>query len=123
MDRKNRQNLAFSLVISAISLLFALATQPSPRKKSTPWLGFAAVIAALFGLFVIKNPDALIEYREKKAAEEDENGELFDESELEDLGAVVNAELSNPGDGDTPGTPRINIEIPRDDEACEADFS
>lgn len=121
MNKKYRQNLAFSLVISAISLLFALATQPSPRKKTTPWLSFLAVVAAIFGLFVIKNPD----FTEKKlcrCAGEDEE-ELFDEEELASVGAAVNAELSNSGDADDLGVTRIHIEIPRDEEASEADFS
>ncbi len=119
MDKKNRQNLAFSLVLSAVSVLFALATQPAPRKKTTPWISFLAVVGAVLGLLAIKYPD--LPERKKVAAGAEE--ELFDEEELANVGAVMNAELSNAGDGDDTGLNRINIEIPRDEEASEDDFS
>ena len=47
--------------------------------------------------------------------------EFFDEDELDDISTAMGAELSH-SDEEGDGMPRINRDIPRDEEASEADF-
>ncbi len=118
MNKKFKQTLGVSLIASAITLLFSLAAFSDSKKKTSPFMGFLAVIGGFLGLFLVKEKLPL---PQKRTA--GEPVELFDESDLDDIDALVNAELSHTNDGEDSGAPRLNIEIPRDDEASEADFT
>ena len=119
MNRKFKQTLGISLIASAVTLLLSLPAFSDSKKKASPLMGFLAVIGGFLGLFLVK--DAKLPCLKKET--EEQPTELFEEKDLEDIGAVMNAELFHTNDGEDSGAPRLDIEIPRDDEASEADFA
>ena len=120
MDNKQKKVLGISLIVSAITMLFTLLIAPSKSKKTSRFLGVLAFLEGLAGLFVATEEPRRLR-REHRAEVLTEDGELFDEDEADDAVSVIHAELSHTHEGEG-GAPRLHIEVPCDEDACEEDF-
>lgn len=120
MDNKQKKLLGLSLIVSAITMLFTLLIAPGKSKKTSRFLSVLALIEGLAGLFVATE-EPRRQLRDRRAETELDDSELFDEDEADDAVSVIHAELSRTQEGED-ATPRLNREIPCDEDATEADF-
>lgn len=119
LDQKQRHIVGISLVFSAISLMLSFIVLCFKKKSLLSAILALAAAEGIVGLSMIKD----IELPKKEAAEdEEEPSELFDDEELAYAESVIDAELSQRNDTEAPAAPNAKREIPKDDEASEADF-
>lgn len=117
MNKKNKQILGTSLLLSGFAVLATMMFVPSKDKKTSRVLSFIALISGVVGFLLTSNlPKRFFKTKERVA----DDGELFEEEDLDDTISVIHAELSDTEDGEA--TPKLNIEIPCDEEATEEDF-
>ena len=120
LSRRIKENLGISMLISAISLVFTFLVLAA-RKKSLlqAMLVFAAAEGTVGALLVMER-ERQKEKAEAAAAEEPE--ELFDEEESREAELRVRSVLGGQRDDEYEDTPAVRREIPRDEDATEADF-
>ena len=109
---KNKKLIGFSLVVSAFTMILTLFVAPSSDKKTSRFLSAIALIGGLIGAAMACEHACC--RLSKKQIELDEDDELFDE-EIDDTVSVIHADHMDDTDG-------LHAEIPRDEEATEADF-
>ena len=124
MQKRTKFMIGVSLVVSAITTTVAFIALCI--KKKNAWQALLAIAATegLVGLALIEDkiPERITINRPKKVNVE-ETEEMFDDEDIDEALSTINAELSHTNDDEGANTsPRINTEIPRDDEASEADF-
>ena len=119
LDKKQRHIIGISLVFSAISLMISFIVLCFKKKSLLSAVLALAAVEGIVGLSMVKD----IELPKKKTEEdEEEPSELFEDEDLAYAEAVIDAELSQRNDGEAPAAPNAKREIPKDDEASEADF-
>ena len=120
LSRRIKENLGISMLISAISLVFTFLVL-AVRKKSLlqAMLVFAAAEGTVGALLVMER-ERQKEKAQAAAAEEPE--ELFDEEESREAELRVRSVLGGQRDDEYEDTPAVRREIPRDEDATEADF-
>ena len=120
LTKRIKENLGISMLISAISLVFTFLVL-AVRKKSLlqAMLVFAAAEGTVGALLVMERE----RQKEKaEAAANEEPEELFDEEESREAELRVRSVLGGQRDDEYEDTPAVRREIPRDEEATEADF-
>ena len=120
LTKRIKENLGISMLISAISLVFTFLVL-AVRKKSLlqAMLVFAAAEGAV-GALLVTERERKKEQAQAAAAEEPE--ELFDEEESREAELRVRSVLGGQRDDEYEDTPAVRREIPRDEDATEADF-
>ena len=123
MNRRTKFTIGVSLVVSAATT--AAAFVALSIKKKSPWQALLAITATegLVGLALMQDklPTISTITKPTKIDLDMTDVEFFGEDDLDDISTAMGAELSHTDDeGD--GMPRINRDIPRDEEASEADF-
>ena len=116
MNKRTRLFVGIALIVSAITTLFTFISLCFKKKGMLAALATLAAAEGVIGLALIEDNKG----RRKKRAVADE--ELFDGDALEFAEATVDAELSDIDD-ENPSAPRIDFEIPKDEDACEDDFT
>ena len=123
MQKRTKFMIGVSLVVSAITTTITFIALCI--KKKNAWQALLAIAATegLVGLALIEDkiPERITINRAKKIKIE-EPEEIFDDEDIDEALSTINAELSHTNDGEGTSAPRINNEIPRDEEASEADF-
>ena len=120
LTKRIKENLGISMLISAISLVFTFLVL-AVRKKSLlqAMLVFAAAEGTVGALLVMERE----RQKEKaEAAANEEPEELFDEEESREAELRVRSVLGGQRDDEYEDTPAVRREIPRDEDATEADF-
>lgn len=120
LSKRIKENLGISMLISAISLVFTFLVL-AVRKKSLlqAMLVFAAAEGTVGALLVMER-ERQKEKAQAAAAEEPE--ELFDEEESREAELRVRSVLGGQRDDEYEDMPAVRREIPRDEDATEADF-
>ena len=118
LDKKQRHIIGISLVFSAISLMLSFIVLCFKKKSLLSAVLALAAAEGIVGLSMIKD----MELPKKEDDEEEEPSELFEDEDLADAEAIIDAELSQRNDGEAPVPPNAKREIPKYDEASEADF-
>ena len=117
MQKRTKFMIGISLVVSAITTMITFIALCI--KKKNAWEAILAIAAAegLVGLALMEDKiPAKISINRPKKVKAEEPEEMFDDEDL----SSINAELA---DDDQPAsTPKLDTEIPRDDEASDADF-
>lgn len=111
LTKQIKESLGLSMLISATTL--AAASAVLPTKKRGVLLGIAALESAC-GAYL------LAERRMRRVREEVCEDELFDEVECREAERRMRGVLGSRHSDDA--APRVLREIPRDEEATEADF-
>jgi len=120
LSQRLKENLGISMLISAISLVFTFLVL-AMRKKSLlqAMLVFAAAEGTV-GALLVTERERKKERAEAAAKEEPE--ELFDEEESREAELRVRSVLGGQRDDEYEDVPAVRREIPRDEDATEADF-
>ena len=127
MKKRTRHIIGLSVLASAFATLITFVVLLA--KKKNAWKAFLAITAVegVVGLALLYDeilPRLPLKKKEKTETEDGEEAEeLFDEEDVDQARSAIDAELSHNGDDDAANAdPRIDNEIPRDDEASEEDF-
>ena len=120
LSQRIKDNLGISMLISAISLVFTFLVLVV-RKKSLlqAMLVFAAAEGTVGALLVLERER---KKEQAEAAANEEPEELFDEEESREAELRVRSVLGGQRDDEYEDTPAVRREIPRDEDATEADF-
>ncbi len=120
LSQRIKENLGISMLISAISLVFTFLVL-AVRKKSLlqAMLVFAAAEGTVGALLVLERER---KKEQAEAAANEEPEELFDEEESREAELRVRSVLGGQRDDEYEDTPAVRREIPRDEDATEADF-
>ncbi len=120
LSQRIKDNLGISMLISAISLVFTFLVL-AVRKKSLlqAMLVFAAAEGTVGALLVLERER---KKEQAEAAANEEPEELFDEEESREAELRVRSVLGGQRDDEYEDTPAVRREIPRDEDATEADF-
>lgn len=120
LSQRIKENLGISMLISAISLVFTFLVL-AVRKKSLlqAMLVFAAAEGTVGALLVMERER---KKEQAEAAANEEPEELFDEEESREAELRVRSVLGGQRDDEYEDTPAVRREIPRDEDATEADF-
>ena len=122
LTRKQKDVIGLSMLISAI-LLTVTFLVVAIRKRSI-WAALAAVLAAegVVGYWLLAEPKTrkLRKRRCQRALIPLDDEELFDEEECLEADARIRKVLGGKHGGEA--APRVLREIPRDEDATEADF-
>ena len=120
LTQRIKENLGISMLISAISLVFTFLVLAA-RKKSLlqAMLVFAAAEGTVGALLVLERER---KKEQAEAAANEEPEELFDEEESREAELRVRSVLGGQRDDEYEDTPAVRREIPRDEDATEADF-
>ena len=130
MKPKTKLIIGISLLASAVATTITFIALLV--KKKSAWKAFLAltVVEGVAGIVFLQDrifPQ--LPFNKKKAEKEEEDDseeeveELFDEEDVDQARSTLNAELAHTGDDESANAaPRLNNEVPRDDEASEEDF-
>ncbi len=120
MNRRTKFMIGISLIVSAITTTFAFLSLCLKKKSAWKAILALATVESLVGFALIE--DKIPQVKIGKARKLTEPEEIFDESELDDVISAIDADLSVSSDDESIDAPHIHNDIPRDDEASEADF-
>ena len=113
LSRRQKENIGFSMLISAIGLVITFITLACRKRSIFAAFAAMAVAEGALGYLLLTDPDPR---KSKKHGEE----ELFTEEECREADAHIRQMLRGKQDGEA--TRKILKEIPRDEDATEADF-
>lgn len=121
-SKRMKEVLGLSLLISAISLTITFIVQ-AIRKKSI-WQALLAIAAAegAVGSALLLTRTHVANCADVAESKEDDGEELFDEEESEEAELRIRSVLGGKYDGEPAVAPSARREIPRDEDATEADF-
>ena len=126
LTRRNKEIVGISMLISAVSLLFTFISLACRKRSALTALAMlmaaegAAGAALLVEEPVRRKRAARRAVKEAEEAELDGVEELFSEEEADEAAAHIRGELG--GKEEESDGPRALREIPRDEDATEADF-
>ena len=123
LTRRQKEAIGFSMLISALVMMVSFLVLAF-RKRSI-WAALLAIAAAegVAGYLLLTDPKPAKPRHGKRRAivALDDDEELFDETECREADAHIRQVLGGTRRGGE-AAPRMLREIPRDEEATEADF-
>ncbi|MBQ3483865.1 MAG: hypothetical protein IJA78_06825 [Clostridia bacterium] len=126
LTRKNKEIVGISMLISAVSLLFTFITLACRKRSALTALAMLMAAEGAAGAALLVEEPVRRKRAARRAAKEadeaaiDEVEELFSEDEADEADARIRGVLSDKEE-ESEG-PRSLREIPRDEDATEADF-
>ena len=126
LTRRNKEIVGISMLISAVSLLFTFIVLTCRKRSALTALAMLMAAEGAAGAALLVEEPVRRKRAARRAAKEaeeleiDEVEELFSEEEADEAAAHIRGELGSK-DEET-DSPRALREIPRDEDASEADF-
>ncbi|MBQ7294108.1 MAG: hypothetical protein IJW79_10265 [Clostridia bacterium] len=117
MNKRTKLFIGIALIVSAITTLFTFISLCFKKKSAIAALAALAAAEGLVGLALIEDNKG--RFRKKSVATD---AELFEGDAVEFAEATVGAELSDLDDENS-SAPRIDFEVPKDEDASEDDFT
>ena len=118
MTKRTRQTLGLSLLVSAFTLSVLFIVSCIKKKSILSAILALAALEGGAGAYLLMADD-----KKKKAIRRSFESEWFDGDEADLADRVMKAELGLGEEEGMTHAPRLHREIPRDEEACEADFA
>ncbi len=122
LNKQQKHIAGISLIFSAVTLVFSFIILCFKKKNLLGAILALAAAEGVVGLALVKDMELPLKKKPAEDDDEEEPVELFDDEELAYAESVIDAELSQRNDGETPTCPNAKRVIPTDDEASEADF-
>ena len=119
LTRRQKETIGFSMLFSAIVMVISFIVIAFRRRSFLAALAAVAAAEGAAGYLLLTDPQPCKPRKRKKAAEADEE-ELFDEQECREANAHIRRVLG--GKQGEEAAPSVLREIPRDEDATEADF-
>ena len=118
MNKRTKFFIGVALIISAISTTLTFISLCFKKKSALAALAALATAEGIIGLSLIEDNNLIC----RKKAKEVDDSELFGDEDIDLAMSGIDAELTYKNDGEGAGTSHIRYEIPKDEEASEADF-
>lgn len=112
MNKRTKFYIGVTLVVSAITAMVTFIALCFKKKSALAALAALATAEGLIGLALIEDNNV---FKRRKTA-----SETLDDIDLSE--GDIDAELTYKNDGEGSAAPRIDFEVPMDDEATEEDF-
>lgn len=113
LTRKQKENLGFSMLISAVGLVITFIVLSCRKRSVFAALSAMALAEGAVGYLLLTDPDP-------RKVKKQEAEELFSEEECREADAHIRQVLRGKRDGEA--SRQVLKEIPRDEDATEADF-
>ncbi len=118
MNKRTKFFIGVTLIISAITTTVTFISLCFKKKSALAALAALATAEGIIGLALIEENNLIC----RKKAKETDDSELFDDEDIDLAMSGIDAELTYKNDGEGAGVPHIRFEVPKDEEASEADF-
>ena len=122
LTRRQKETVGLSMVFSAITLMISFIVMAVRRRSILAALAAVAAAEGVAGYLLLTDPKPAKSRKRSKSGKgtDKEEEELFDEEECREADAHMRRVLGGKHGGEV--APRVLREIPRDEDATEADF-
>jgi|GEM_PF-2035023 len=123
LTRRQKETVGFSMIFSAITLMVSFAVIACRKRSILAALAAVAAAEGVTGYLLLTDPKPRKSCRARKGqkcADKEAEEELFDAEECREADAHIRQVLG--GRHNEEAAPRVLREIPRDEDATEADF-